>query len=375
MLEIFDVNPFVEAIFYYFGRANDKCIKKRLEKLIYLHPEQEEAFKAAAEPAVMLEKILDSKLNVDDTLIIKYFKVFEDISLSYPSESCLASMMVFCPFLKCFEYSTDDLYKYLRECSIDERMDSFCLSLNPIGEPFYYHYENKIREFSERLENSQFPLEVKWKIQSAAFDYQTHIEELLSLIIPAVKLIKNEAGQFKTFLNGFRSLYSGNNAQHLLESNFKCKFEPVDVIKVMPMLLGFDNKIASFVSRLSPLNTDKSNCSNTNNDAHIGKIFLGVGCHLISKSPEEDIPLLCEHLKALADNTRLEILFYLCSHRVYGQELCNRFNLHHSTISHHITKLLTAGFVTAEPVGTQTYYTADKEGIQKLIDAFAEKIK
>lgn len=375
MIKIFSVNTFAEAMLYYWGKANNRSAEKRLAELIKQSPEHKEVFEKTVRPVIDIEKKLNSALGADKELVNKYFKIFDGFQPATPFRLYLASIISFCVLINSLDASADEICDSLRNCSMDERLTYFCYALNELGEPFYFHYEDKIRELSHRLENSQFSYEVKWRIQNAAFDYRTHINELLSLIVPAVKIIEAEKDRINEYEAEFLKLYSGSGAWSVLESCFDSAMEPADIIKIVPMLFGFDNRAAVFTSRFPVSDTPDTIGNNETTGVYSCRMLLGIVRHLVSKSSKEETSLLCEKLKALADNTRLEILFYLCSHRVYGQELCNKFNLHHSTISHHITKLLTAGFVTAEPVGTQTYYTADKEGIQKLVDAFAEKIK
>lgn len=73
-------------------------------------------------------------------------------------------------------------------------------------------------------------------------------------------------------------------------------------------------------------------------------------------------------LKALADPTRLKIIRQLadCKH---GQETCSKLssreNLSQPALSHHFGKLVAAGIVSENKVGTSKDYTLNKEFLLK----------
>lgn len=377
MIKLFNANPFAEAMLYYSQRMNNGQSEKRLVEIIKPYSEHKEKLEKIIKLSVSLKEKLDRQLKVDNRLIDKYFKKFDNLNSKLPFGFCLASIMVFYPLMDRFELSVDEMCKYLSECDMKERMFSFCFGLMDKCESLYDD-ESGVEEFSRRLEKLQLPLEYKWKIQSAAFNYRVHIDELLSLIEPAAKLIEAAKTEYEDIINEFFECYSKNNAQTLLESYFEIKFKPFDIIKAAPMIFGFDKIFGAF---------SLNNTSNPNSENNIaedrsaadplstGRLLIGVARHLISRSAHDEISVMSEKMKALSDPTRLEILFYLCSHREYGQELCAKFGLVRSALSYHVTKLQSVGFVTAEVVGGQTYYTADKEGIRRMSEAFAARIK
>lgn len=73
-------------------------------------------------------------------------------------------------------------------------------------------------------------------------------------------------------------------------------------------------------------------------------------------------------LKALGDETRLEIVGLLAAER---KELCvcdieSHFEIGQPTVSHHLRILREAGVVTAERRGTWVYYSLERGALRKL---------
>ena len=92
-------------------------------------------------------------------------------------------------------------------------------------------------------------------------------------------------------------------------------------------------------------------------------------------------PAVLMRLKALADPTRLKILDFLlapvqscCSREegVCGCDLETFLGLSQPTISHHMKRLVDAGFVSAEKRGRWVYYELEPEGFRALQAALGE---
>ncbi len=60
--------------------------------------------------------------------------------------------------------------------------------------------------------------------------------------------------------------------------------------------------------------------------------------------------------------------------RTLRQELCDKFGLQHPALSYHVSKLLSAGFVTTELAGEKTYYSADRSVIDGFISNFTQQM-
>ena len=404
MPEFFNVNPFAEAMLYYGGIANDASAEKRAAGLMKLQPDNKEKLGKILKPVIRLEAYLNSSLNADSKLVDKYFKVFSGSKTKFPFGFCLAAMMVLYPLMEHIEYSPDEFCTYLRSCSMKDYTFSFVFSLANSCETVMPD-EIGPKEVLKRLEKSNLDTNDKWRLLQAAYDYPTHIEELLSIITPAVKLIKSRRSLYDPLIEEFYEFYSDEDVEKELSSDFNKELKFAGLVMAAPSLFGFEGSISIFPNKFTPASDrndsennengiDNENSINNENSKNNGngektsdtekqemlppaaaRMFIGIARHLISRSPHNEIVGLSKKIQTLSDVTRLEILFYLCSHREYGRMLCKKFGIQHSTLSYHITKLLSGGFITAETSGTQTFYTADKEGIQRFIETFAKKVK
>lgn len=374
MLQILNINPFVEAMFYYWGIANDERSDKKYSDAIRRFPTRRDEIKKAADTAAMLEKRLDSKLKINESLIPKYFKKIEsdkeDIT-SGLTGFCLASAILSNSVLCHLQMSPEEMNTYLHKMKSTERMQSFLLniSLKYEGVP---PTQKKPEDVSNLLASLPIPDGKKYLILDAFFNYKPYLAEVLSLIMPAAKIIKASEDIYKSAEEKFKTIYSGDDAMTLCESCFNNfpKFPDLKVIRAVPLLLGFDIAYGHFRSE-----TEKDDENNIQTYTVIDSC-IGLIRHIRGNyTPQDEITLISESMKTLSDSKRLEMLFYLCSHRAYGQELCNEFDLKQPTMSYHIQKLMYAGFVTVEISGNKTYYTADKDGIRRMLDVLSEKIK
>ncbi len=80
-------------------------------------------------------------------------------------------------------------------------------------------------------------------------------------------------------------------------------------------------------------------------------------------------------LKALADESRLSLLRILNQQEYSVGELSERVNLGEPTVSHHLSRLREAGFVTLRAAGNQRFYRINESGLayfKKLIADFEQ---
>lgn len=76
---------------------------------------------------------------------------------------------------------------------------------------------------------------------------------------------------------------------------------------------------------------------------------------------------LADRLKALSDQRRIEILKALKTTPMYGQELADLVSLSPATISHHMSSLVSAGFVSVNRQGARTSYTLHRENLNSFL--------
>lgn len=76
---------------------------------------------------------------------------------------------------------------------------------------------------------------------------------------------------------------------------------------------------------------------------------------------------LTDRLKSLSDQRRLDILKALKYTSMYGQELAELLKLSPATISHHMSTLVAAGFVSIDRKGSWTSYTLHRQNLDSFL--------
>ncbi len=82
-----------------------------------------------------------------------------------------------------------------------------------------------------------------------------------------------------------------------------------------------------------------------------------------------------EFAKALADETRQQIMRLCCCHELSVSEIVEKTNVSQPTVSHHLAILRDADLVMVRSEGKQTYYTLNQERLAvccgQLLQVFA----
>jgi DNA-binding transcriptional ArsR family regulator len=106
-------------------------------------------------------------------------------------------------------------------------------------------------------------------------------------------------------------------------------------------------------------------------------ILFGVRPADMSAIPGELVPDgLLRTLKALADPTRLKILYYIAREELNPSELARRLHLRAPTVTHHLNELRLAGLVNLTVKGQEKRYSARREALQitfSTLEVFLDK--
>lgn len=376
MLKILDINPFTEAMFYYYRRANDINADKNFSMLVRKFSTHKEEIENTAGLLSELKILLDSKLENDDELVNKFFRVFETETVQTNEHnlvgSCLASVLLDNVLMNNVEMSAAELSRYLKKWKQKDRLKSFLLNISS-NYDVALSSESDADEFSKRLKALPISIEDKFTIMDAVLNYDVYIRELLSLVMPAAKIIKAAENIYRPAVDEFKKLYEGKSIQSIFETCFTSypKLPDAEIVTITPSIFRYDVSYAQFSSYIEK-NTEDDTVSeyiHAELDLYIG--FLK---HIIKhQSVHDEILTLSENMKTLADSKRIEMLLYLRTHKAYGKELCTQFDLNQPTMFYHIQKLLDAGFVNTELNGARIYYTTNNASIRRTLSAFAEK--
>lgn len=369
MIKIFKINAAAEAMLYYWNRANGYSVEKRLDSVIHAYPSVREELSFCASPSIELQKRLDSAIHPDGELLKKYFRSLGNLDICAPFGFCLASLLLQFYLADRMDDSAPELFEYLKGLDRRKLMYGLCFGLIDKYDTVFWG-DDSDSFFAKKVEHLPISVESKWSIMNAAFSIIDHLEELRSLIVPCADLIASMSFEEQPAIKAFYDLYSGCSIE-LLEKHFGHKLNTVDVMKVSPLVMAFDRTYAVIESDdgEAPSEFDPSP-----DEPITGRIFLGIAKHVIHSQPINVYSSLSDKLKILSDSTRLEILCYLSDHRVYGQELCDKFSLQKSALSYHITKLTAAGFITGEISGGKVYYSANKNEIEALLNQVHSKL-
>jgi DNA-binding transcriptional ArsR family regulator len=100
--------------------------------------------------------------------------------------------------------------------------------------------------------------------------------------------------------------------------------------------------------------------------------YYGLLSTLLVKQEGPDQELLLRCLKALSDSSRLEILRSIKQKPKYNLEIAEQLGLTAATMSHHMSVLLTCGFVGVNKRESKVYYHIEEEAVSRFIDTLKQ---
>ena len=97
--------------------------------------------------------------------------------------------------------------------------------------------------------------------------------------------------------------------------------------------------------------------------------YYGLLSALLMKPQGPDSELLLRRLKALSDASRLQILRSIREKPKYNLEIAEQLGLTAATMSHHMSVLLTCGFVGVAKQDSRVYYHLQEDALRQFIAA------
>ncbi len=95
--------------------------------------------------------------------------------------------------------------------------------------------------------------------------------------------------------------------------------------------------------------------------------YYGLLSSLITSQDESDHNTMLRCLKALGDASRLEILRLIKKKPMYNLEIAEQLGLTAATMSHHMSVLLTCGFVGVTKQESKVYYHLESEALRRFV--------
>ncbi|MEG1772066.1 MAG: winged helix-turn-helix domain-containing protein [Clostridia bacterium] len=351
---IYKVNPLLEAMSYFLRRANKCTVKEYSEQLIANNSHEAEKLYEKMIPVLELETQMNKKIEFTDRHIY-YFFGFER-KLIHLSEPTLASLILPMPSPK-NDFNLKEIEDSVKNMTPQEMRYDIMLFLAPEEMKKYNNPElvtaDEYLKFIGRL---SFSAEIKWSLADLHANFESRVEELFSLMRPAIDIIIENENIYASAIKNFEMItpqsFDGNS---LVQSDINAKYPSKSETTVYPYIFGYNCAVLYNPSAYKePLK----------NDLYIGVLYNVIR---LIKDSERFATIMPQTMKILADKSKYEILSYLGKHSAYGQELSNKFNLSTPTISQHMAKLYNAGLITSMVNGNKVYYIMNKKNIKLFI--------
>lgn len=100
--------------------------------------------------------------------------------------------------------------------------------------------------------------------------------------------------------------------------------------------------------------------------------YYGLMSTLLIRQEGPDQEQLLRRLKALSDGSRLEILRSIRKKPKYNLEIADQLGLTAATMSHHMSVLLTCGFVGVNKQDSRVYYHLEEDAVRQFIGSLEQ---
>lgn len=358
--------PIFDAMQYLSSLLSNDTIKDYISDVESRRPDTAERTKESVRPALLLENILDEAIDFDPVKGDYYF--LQDL-VGDNGVMSTAATLLFANLQNDLspEAMLDDIVAERLSLSAQQRM--LLLSGNDI---ILRTNENENGKFEKIIANGDEEAFIKClesldiqprhrrKLISLYKDFDEHIRSVAEMLRPIVDIIvANE------------SIYAP--AVTAIGEKLEAVDDMVGYVKdlcglVLPSYMNFQ----IYVSVLSPnaLTINDRLCSMS--DLIFGICFADLAEMLRNRYDNERI---ISSFKALADETRFDVLHCICAGPRFGLELANIMGVTASAVSYHVNKLIEHGFVESTLVKGKVYFKPRMDNIEKVWNSFMEVLK
>lgn len=265
-------------------------------------------------------------------------------------------------FRRCELNSEDTLYEFnlcdiicrLNYLNIDNEIDEkkMFVSLLSNDVEFDSQIEMSEKDFFDYLKDKNINAQMKWNVYEVFTNLMEHKLYIQNLLESIIVILKKHDKTLKKIIaeNPYK------DQLYLLQKKHSLSHYDNEKYTISFCVLGF-NQI--------------SICEFNYQEQKYSFIYYGayVDILIIEENKQSNISeRLANHLKRLADNSRLKILFLLREKSMCGQEIKEELHLSNATISHHMGELIGASFVLARKEGNKTYYSLNRVVIKDMLD-------
>lgn len=223
--------------------------------------------------------------------------------------------------------------------------------------------EEKVDTFEElirTLDKADIPVDGRWKILQSYINRGKHIEELKHILNKTIELIKECQDEVNMLEDEFFHYWSDYIAAN-------------DLIKEINKLinLNWEGNQNGTVIMPNLFYPQAISLSVSNEDEYApNRIRFGILLDSLSITEPNivDNDKLNSSLKLLSDKSKFEILMYIKDKPAYGYELANALNLSTSTISYHMSALISDSLVKLEKDANKIYYCLNKDRVNDILE-------
>lgn len=350
----YKINSLIEALTYLNYRVNGHSVSEYAKESIQKNPNEISKINFATKPVLELESELN-RIPLDLEKAKIYFLSFSGIT-DQPPTGMNAAMLFFNENLFNDYVSFEETVKECRERNDEAKLAAFSVGLLescqllPGGE---FHFKN----FYDMLTKKSLQANDKMKVIDMLVHYDEHLENLIDIIRPFIDAIQAASELYAPIIAEYEKIHSNKeDIKAYFKERMKTNFSADGEFKLTPYLFGFDKYISMFT------NSTAEDVFNV--QLYAGLCYNGNNKNKSSKTATQSVANLA---KAISDPTRLELLHTIKNKAAYGQELAEKMDLFPTTVSHHMSKLLEAGFIESRPELGKNYFILNKAGIKEFI--------
>lgn len=280
----------------------------------------------------------------------RYVKSFHQIT---PLDSYIDNMFFSCYDTNFFLLLTLPLIKCRKEIEAgsfnteDINLEIYCLYEELFNQSFDYKMDkvrlNSTKNIYGFINSTNLDLALKWRLLELMLDSKKYYMALIECVNSNISAyehakINSDVG-LKKFTNSFsQTINEAFDAFHDLKKDI----ETITPIGVFMFLQIYYNKVL-YCGLLSNNILDDENKDNNNRD----RILM--------------------RLKALSDNSKLEIILLLKERERYNLEMAEELNLAPATMSHHMNSLSASKFVDVEKRQGKVFYVLNKKNLEYFL--------
>ena len=303
-----------------------------------------------------LERDLDMEFEVTE-LMMHYFKPLKLKEERSSDPISIGAMLLISPCLLLEDATIDTIIEYYSENTQEDYFSDYFKSyLLPIGIGDKKH--PTLNDFMQLANELLADPEEKWAFVDAAMNPIEHLQKIKPLVSAVTEFIRKRCAEFDPLVRHIGEFVASTADRntlfiemiHFTESEMEASI-------VFPSLFLFSEVILTHYSdRSDPV------------------IMLGCYIDVLIKyrkqshSPETHIALL----KALADNTRFNVLHELCDNSSYGLALSNKFGITRNAMYYQLGELVGYGLISTEYDERRIMYTMNKKALFEKLTALRD---